>query len=72
MAQTNLRHLNSPGAPLSHGVARSDRDLRARLLLYEDGDPWNITAADNPEWLDRFKRDIGIVPLKTSVEHDGV
>lgn len=25
-------------------------------------DPWNYTAADNAEWLERFKRDIGLAP----------
>lgn len=28
-------------------------------LRYSD-DPWNQTAADNAEWLQRFKRDVGI------------
>ncbi|KAL9946142.1 hypothetical protein ACHAO3_008407 [Verticillium nonalfalfae] len=57
----------SPENPAGHGHIPSDGEIQhqARLLLYEDGDPWNITAADNPEWLDRFKRDIGIVPVKT-------
>ncbi|KAF3351342.1 hypothetical protein VD0002_g5250 [Verticillium dahliae] len=62
----------SPENPAGHIPSDGEIQHQARLLLYEDGDPWNITAADNPEWLDRFKRDIGIVPLKTSVEHDGV
>lgn len=30
------------------------------LFLFSD-DPWNYTAADNAEWLHRFKRDIGII-----------
>ncbi|KAM0252282.1 hypothetical protein ACHAP5_001268 [Fusarium lateritium] len=43
----------------------SDLELQhqARWILYDDDDPWNQTAADNAEWLQRFKRDAGI--LKT-------
>lgn len=29
------------------------------------GDPWNQTAADLPDWLERFKRDIGLLPRDT-------
>jgi hypothetical protein len=29
-------------------------------LTYHSDDPWNQTAADNAEWLQRFKRDVGI------------
>ncbi|KAG7127587.1 Homeobox protein HD-12 like [Verticillium longisporum] len=58
----------SPENPAGHIPSDEEIQHQARLLLYEDGDPWNITAADNPEWLDRFKRDIGIVPVKTSDE----
>lgn len=28
--------------------------------MYDDDDPWNQTAADNAEWLIRFKRDVGL------------
>ncbi|GKT45591.1 homeobox protein 4 [Colletotrichum spaethianum] len=34
---------------------------QARIILYNDDDPWNQTAADNAEWLLRFKRDCGII-----------
>lgn len=30
------------------------------LLTKFSDDPWNQTAADNPEWLLRFRSDIGI------------
>ena len=33
----------------------------ADIYLYSD-DPLNSTSADHPEWLDRFKRDVGILP----------
>ncbi|KAH6692219.1 hypothetical protein F5X68DRAFT_228598 [Plectosphaerella plurivora] len=48
--------------PTQHVPSDGEIQHQARLLLYDDGDPWNTTAADNPEWLDRFKRDIGILP----------
>lgn len=36
--------------------------LDERILTREcSDDPWNYTAADNAEWLHRFKRDIGII-----------
>jgi len=31
-------------------------------VIYDDDDPWNQTAADNAEWLMRFKRDVGLLP----------
>ena len=31
-------------------------------MIYDDDDPWNQTAADNAEWLIRFKRDVGLAP----------
>ncbi|CAI6096057.1 unnamed protein product [Clonostachys chloroleuca] len=46
----------------------SDQEIQdqARWLLYNDDDSWNQTAADNPEWLMRFKRDAGIDQMETS------
>ncbi|OAA41089.1 Homeodomain-related protein [Beauveria brongniartii RCEF 3172] len=40
----------------------TDEELRyqARWIVYDGDDPWNQTAADNAEWLQRFKRDVGI------------
>jgi len=32
-----------------------------RLLTSSSDDPWNQTAADNAEWLRRFKREVGIL-----------
>ena len=44
------------------GTVMSDDILQqeARMLLYGDYDPWNQTAADNPEWLALFKKAHGI------------
>lgn len=33
-----------------------------QLTTTNSDDPWNQTAADNFEWLQRFKRDVGILP----------
>ncbi|CAH0021950.1 unnamed protein product [Clonostachys rhizophaga] len=51
----------SPNNPNQH--VPSDEELRhqARYIIYESDDPWNQTAADNVEWLQRFKRDSGII-----------
>ncbi|KMP03165.1 hypothetical protein CISG_07670 [Coccidioides immitis RMSCC 3703] len=32
----------------------------ARCIMYGDDDPWNQTAADNPEWLKLFKEGMGL------------
>lgn len=34
--------------------------VESRRILYSDDDPWNQTAADNPEWLNLFKKAHGI------------
>jgi hypothetical protein len=33
---------------------------QSRRILYNDDDPWNQTSADNPEWLNLFKKAHGI------------
>jgi hypothetical protein len=40
----------------------TDRMLQseARRILYDSDDPWEQTAADNPEWLNLFKKAHGI------------
>ncbi|KAK6511143.1 hypothetical protein TWF481_000065 [Arthrobotrys musiformis] len=44
------------------GTNISDEDIRreARIITYGDDDPWNQTAADNPQWLEYFKQGHGI------------
>jgi hypothetical protein len=32
---------------------------QARKIIYDSDDTWNQTAADNPEWLDLFKKALG-------------
>ncbi|TKX24736.1 homeobox KN domain-containing protein 2 [Elsinoe australis] len=52
------------------GVVLTDDMLQAesRRILYGDDDAWNQTAADNPEWLDLFKKAHGldIIPDKVN------
>lgn len=44
------------------GVTITDEMLQAeaRRVLYDSDDAWNQTAADNPEWLDLFKKAHGL------------
>lgn len=48
--------------------------VESRRILYGDDDPWNQTSADNPEWLNLFKKAHGIdskAPVKgITTEHD--
>ncbi|KAF4554439.1 Homeobox KN domain-containing protein [Elsinoe fawcettii] len=44
---------------------------QARRILYESDDTWNQTAADNPEWLDLFKKAHGLDIIPTTVEGVG-
>ncbi|KAL1306241.1 hypothetical protein AAFC00_004331 [Neodothiora populina] len=55
------------------GVAITDEMLQkqARLILYDDPDPWNQTAADNPEWLDLFKRAHGLDYIPNELGAEG-
>ncbi|KAI8685976.1 hypothetical protein NCS55_00271700 [Fusarium keratoplasticum] len=53
----------SSNNPNQHVPTDAELQHQARWILYDDDDPWNQTAADNAEWLQRFKRDVGI--LKT-------
>lgn len=47
-----------------HGNASAITDemlqREARMILYSDADGWEQTAADNPEWLNLFKKAHGI------------
>ena len=48
---------------IMQGITPSDETLQdyARQLLYGNDDPWNQTAADNPEWLNLFKKAHGLL-----------
>ncbi|KAL6244988.1 hypothetical protein RBB50_007763 [Rhinocladiella similis] len=49
----------------SAGKMPSDKDMQdqARMIIYEDNDPWNWTCADNQQWLDTFKYQQGLCSL---------
>ncbi|KZM27348.1 metal ion binding [Ascochyta rabiei] len=51
----------SPSNPGSHVPSDTEIQHHARWIMYESDDPWNQTAADHPEWLWRFKKDVGIL-----------
>ncbi|KAK3956224.1 hypothetical protein QBC32DRAFT_157034 [Pseudoneurospora amorphoporcata] len=53
--------VKSPNSPDCHIPSDKELQRQARWILYQDDDPWNQTAADNAEWLRRFKRDVGIL-----------
>ncbi|KAL5336023.1 hypothetical protein BJX70DRAFT_373905 [Aspergillus crustosus] len=46
----------------SSGTAITDCMLQneARCMLFGDDDPWNQSPADNPEWLELFKKGMGL------------
>jgi hypothetical protein len=54
------------------GIVPSDADLQvqARRILYEDDDMWNQTAADNPEWLELFKKAHGMPSTAMDINVD--
>ncbi|KAF4967201.1 hypothetical protein FZEAL_10564 [Fusarium zealandicum] len=56
-----VRGIMSANNPNQHMPTDEELQHQARWLLYDDDDPWNQTAADNAEWLQRFKRDVGIL-----------
>ncbi|KAF7559408.1 hypothetical protein G7046_g4730 [Stylonectria norvegica] len=51
----------SANNPSQHTPTDLELQHQARWILYDDDDPWNQTAADNAEWLLRFKYDVGII-----------
>ncbi|KAI1102199.1 hypothetical protein F4804DRAFT_275267 [Jackrogersella minutella] len=56
----------SANNPNRHVPTDEEIQYQARWLIYDDDDPWNQTAADNFEWLQRFKRDVGILPMDSN------
>ncbi|CZT09982.1 related to monocarboxylate transporter 4 [Rhynchosporium agropyri] len=50
----------SANNPNQHLPSDAEIQNQARWVIYDDDDPWNQTAADNAEWLIRFKRDVGL------------
>lgn len=54
----------NPLNPNAHTPTDFEIQNQARMIIYSDPDPWNQTAADNAEWLVRFKRDVGLAPTE--------
>jgi hypothetical protein len=44
------------------GIIPTDKELqdKGRMIIYNDEDPWNQTAADNPQWLECLRQQHGI------------
>lgn len=59
--------LNSQGTVLTDEMLQAE----ARRILYDSDDTWNQTAADNPEWLDLFKKAHGLDFIPTAVGGQG-
>ncbi|KAK5108550.1 hypothetical protein LTR62_008207 [Meristemomyces frigidus] len=56
------------------GVVLTDEMLqrKARTIMYGSDDAWNQTAADNPEWLDLFKKAHGLDYIPDAVGGQGL
>jgi len=59
---------------MMQGVPITDEMLQAqaRWIIYESDDPWNQTSADNPEWLELFKKAHGLPNVATDGSVDMV
>ncbi|KAI7786993.1 hypothetical protein LA080_001785 [Diaporthe eres] len=53
----------SPNNPNRHIPTDEEIRHQARWVLYDDDDLFNVTPADSAEWLIRFKRSTGILPI---------
>jgi hypothetical protein len=55
------------------GIVLTDEMLQshARKVLYGSDDSWNQTAADNPEWLDLFKKAHGLDFIPSALGGEG-
>ncbi|KAM0430914.1 hypothetical protein ACHAPT_005548 [Fusarium lateritium] len=50
----------SPYNPTQHTPTDEEFQHYARMATYNDDDPLHQTIADNPTWLENFKRSLGI------------
>jgi hypothetical protein len=58
----------SPKNPNCHVPSDEEIQHQARWIMYDGDDPWNQTPADFPNWLERFKREVGIVEYTEAVD----
>jgi len=58
---------------IRQGISLTDDMLQvhARRILYDSDDSWNQTAADNPEWLDLFKKAHGLDMIPENIGGSG-
>lgn len=56
------------------GIVLSDEMLQqqARRIEFDSDDAWNQTAADNPEWLDLFKKAHGLDFIPAAIGGEGL
>lgn len=56
------------------GIPITDASIQreARIFVYGDEDPWNQTAADNPDWLQLFKDGMGLESPLSSFRNDEI
>jgi hypothetical protein len=57
LGQFARKHIETHG---SNSFTDEMLQREARMILYGDADGWEQTAADNPEWLNLFKKAHGI------------
>ncbi|RSM19469.1 hypothetical protein CDV31_001629 [Fusarium ambrosium] len=50
----------SPNDPNSHVPSDEELKYQARWIPYDDDDPWNQAPVDNVEWLNEFKKSVGL------------
>jgi hypothetical protein len=60
----------SPKNPNCHVPSDEEIQHQARWIMYDGDDPWNQTPADFPNWLSRFKKEVGIVSDAEAVNPD--
>ncbi|KAI9367064.1 hypothetical protein BJX61DRAFT_356375 [Aspergillus egyptiacus] len=53
---------------ISQGRVPSDRQLQMKMseIMYGPDNMWDPTWADNPQWLEMFRRKAGLINLPTS------
>ncbi|KAH8649286.1 hypothetical protein BX600DRAFT_388592 [Xylariales sp. PMI_506] len=51
----------SPNNPNRHVPTDEELQYQARWIDFDDDDPWNQTPAENFEWLQEFKRSVGLI-----------
>ncbi|KAL7944967.1 hypothetical protein V8C42DRAFT_324205 [Trichoderma barbatum] len=51
----------SPHNPSRHIPSDEELQYQARWIMFEEGDPWNQTPADNRQWLENFKLNVGLI-----------